>query len=71
MNMYIPEPRDEEEAAAQRWWRALDPGIRMVFLQALWETEGCETPEQLEPHQRNPRYVEARVEPGLYQVGRE
>lgn len=34
------------------WWKALRPETRMVFLQAAWELEGCETPDQLEPHQR-------------------
>jgi hypothetical protein len=53
----IPPPRNETEYACLEWWRALDPGIRQVFMQAVWEIEGCESPDELEPHQRNPRYT--------------
>lgn len=24
----------------ERWWRSLDPGIRLVYVQAVWEGEG-------------------------------
>ncbi len=24
----------------ERWWRSLDAGTRLVFIQALWETQG-------------------------------
>ena len=51
MQLYIPDPETKDEHAAMEWWKALRPETRMVFLQAAWELEGCETPEQLEPHQ--------------------
>ena len=56
ITLSIPEPIDATQHAVLEWWRALDPGIRQVFLQSVWEMEGCETPADLEPHQHNPRY---------------
>lgn len=52
MQLYIPDPETEEARAALAWWQALAPATRLVFLQACWELEGCETPDELEPHQR-------------------
>lgn len=51
-NLYVPEPRNEEERAVLDWWEALAASTRQVFLQAVWEIEGRETPDQLEPHQK-------------------
>lgn len=52
MQLYIPDPETEEARAALAWWQAMRPETRLVFLQACWELEGCETPDELEPHQR-------------------
>lgn len=52
MQLYIPDPETEEARAAMAWWQAMRPETRLVFLQACWELEGCETPDELEPHQR-------------------
>lgn len=67
-NLYVPDPRNRTEGDVLEWWSALDPGTRQVFLQAVWEMEGCETPDDLEPHQRNPRFNSKRTLVDLWPV---